>query len=142
MKKIIKNKVYDTDKAMKCASFENHSDKSAPDWYCETLYKKKTGEFFIHATGNSESRYSRDYGYKNRKGIENIFPVSFNEAHDWAKENCKLEELSLVFGDPSESGKAAIHIYLEKSSIQKVKSKASELDITVSEYIEGLIIQS
>ena len=48
MKKIIKGKVYDTDTARELASWANGGNWRDFSHLEETLYRKKTGEYFLH----------------------------------------------------------------------------------------------
>ena len=48
MRKIINKKMYNTNTAVEIASCSNDASTSDFDYYEETLYKKKTGEFFLY----------------------------------------------------------------------------------------------
>ena len=61
MKKIINGKVYDTETAQVLGSWSNMSDRSF-ERIDETLYRKRTGEFFLHGEGGPMSRYAVQIG--------------------------------------------------------------------------------
>ena len=54
MKKIINNKLYDTDTA-KRLGYDGGGDGF--DSWTEELYKKRTGEYFIYGEGGARTRY-------------------------------------------------------------------------------------
>ena len=57
MKKIINNKVYDTDTARCVGSWSSSDDPRAFQYVEETLFRKKNGEFFLHGFGGPASVY-------------------------------------------------------------------------------------
>lgn len=140
MKKIIKNKVYDTDTAKKCGEYEPTPYRSDFHWYCEELYQKKTGEFFLYGEGNAASPYSKSCGQNEWCGSESIKPLTYNEASEWAQEHLDGDEYINIFGNPEENAeKTVISISIRKDSHDKLKQAAAKAGKTVSEYIEGLI---
>lgn len=133
MKKIIKNKVYDTGTAKKCAEyeFENASEKDYT-WYREELYVKKTGEYFIYGEGNAASEYS------NRNG--KIKPLTYDEAREWAEKYLDADEYISIFGEPDESDETAnLHIQISKAAYTKLKQTAAKQGITLAQAVENLI---
>ena len=140
MKKIIKNKVYDTDTARELCTFEPNSSKKDKSWYKEVLYQKKTGEYFLHGQGNSESIYSKALSKKEKKGIEKLIPMNYDEAAAWAKKNLSTEIYDKIFGVPEEdSERIIISISIRKDTHMKLKRAAAQAGKTVSEYIEDMI---
>jgi len=126
MKKVINHKVYDTETAKKRGEHEPNPYRNDFSWYCETLYQKKTGEFFLHGDGNAASPY--------------IKPLTYEEAQKWAEKHLDGDEYIRIFGDPEEnSEKGAINLYIRKDTSKKLKQAAAKAGVTVSEYIEGLI---
>lgn len=73
MKKIIDGKKYNTETAQKMGGHDNG-----------TLYRKKTGEFFLHGEG------------------EQIIPQAEKEAEEWAKAHLKIDEYEAIFGEVGE----------------------------------------
>lgn len=53
MKKIIDGKMYNTETAKECGTWDNC--EYGFNRVEETLYRKKTGEFFIHGEGGANS---------------------------------------------------------------------------------------
>lgn len=56
MKRVIEGHRYDTDTAKKIGT-DGYSNRSDFDYWEETLYKTKSGFFFIHGEGGPRSRY-------------------------------------------------------------------------------------
>jgi hypothetical protein len=101
MKKIINGKKYDTNtaKILGSAGYSHPGDFS---YWQETLYRKKTGEFFVHGIGGAMSRYARQTGPNEWTGGEKIIPLTREEARKWAEKNLDAEEFEEVFGEVEE----------------------------------------
>lgn len=140
MKKVISGKVYDTETAKRVGEYEPNPYRSDFNWFCETLYQKKTGEFFLHGDGNANSKYSRSCGQNEWCGDEKIIPMAYDQAQKWAEEHLTGDEYIAIFGEPEEDEeKAQIHINLSKGAISKLKQASQKNGLTVSAYIEQLI---
>ena len=140
MKKIIKNKVYDTETAKKIGEYEPNPYRSDFYWYCEELYQKKTGEFFLYGEGNAASPYCRYVTHSERCGGEAIKPLSYKEAQEWAEQHLDTDEYISIFGNPEEdSSKVVVHISIRKDTHDKVRQAAAMTGKTVSEYIEDAL---
>ena len=61
MKKIINGKLYDTSTAHLVGEWDNQLYGN-PDYAAESLYRKRTGEFFLHGEGGARSRYAQLVG--------------------------------------------------------------------------------
>lgn len=97
MKKIINGKRYDTDTAKNLGS-AGYSHPGDFNYWRETLYRKKTGEFFLHGIGGAMSRYARSTGLNEWTGGEEIRPLSLEEAQKWAEKYLEVEEFERIFG--------------------------------------------
>ena len=81
MYRIIAGKRYDTNAADFIASV-SVSDQEAANKATESLYKKKTGEYFLHGVGGPLSRW----GHSTRQGWtdgESIRPLTVEQAQQW-----------------------------------------------------------
>lgn len=101
MKKIINRKKYDTETAKRIGSYSNGVGYSDLAYFCEELYEKKTGEFFIYKEGGPMSHMGicRDGSIV---GSENIIPVSENDAKNWVEEHLSVDEYESIFGEVEE----------------------------------------
>ena len=138
MKKIINGKLYDTDKAKEHGNFE-FSYRNNFDWYSETLFRKRTGEFFIFGEGNAASKYRRSCGQNEWCGGKWIIPLTYAEAQIWAEEKLDSDEYVAIFGEPEESGKYDLHIQISVSKAATLKQQATKAGQSIAAYIESLI---
>ena len=84
MMKIIKNKVYDTEKSTRIAIYSNGSAGSSSSW--EDLYLTKNGQMFIHGGGGPMSKYSVERD-NYTTGSSRLWLVNREEAYEWLVEN-------------------------------------------------------
>ena len=102
MKKIIEGKLYNTDTAKEMGCWSNMADYRNFSWYCETLYQKRTGEFFLHGEGGPMTQYARTIDQNSWSGGEKIMPLSFDAAREWAEKRLDADEYAQIFGMPGE----------------------------------------
>lgn len=101
MKKIINGKVYNTKTAQELTSYWNELSPTDFNHLTETLYRKKTGEYFLHGEGGAMTRYSEARGDM-RGGGEVIVPLTYAEAQEWAERHMTSDAYVAEFGDPGE----------------------------------------
>ena len=139
MKKIIRNRMYDTDTA-RVIGYHRHSNPSDFHYYIETLYCKRTGEYFLHGEGGPASRYATQIGMNEWSGGSKITPLDFAAARDWAEDNLDPDVYVEEFGEPSEDEScASISISLPVTTIDALKRRAKELGISVSALVAPMI---
>lgn len=105
MKRIIDGKRYDTDTAEKIG-FAKHGSTRDFEYYEETLYCKRTGEYFVHGFGHGASRYATHTENGWGPG-ENIAPMTYEQAREWAEKNLDADDYEHEFGPTSEYGDGA-----------------------------------
>ena len=103
MKKIIGGKKYDTETAKQVSKTWSAGEGSL-GWTEETLYRKKTGEYFLHGEGGPQTRYAEAYGQSGWTGGERIMPLTYDEASEWAEQHMDADAYIAAFGDPGEGG--------------------------------------
>ena len=101
MKKIINGKKYDTDTAEEVGCWSNHRYGSF-DFCGETLYRKKTGEFFLEGEGGPLSPYCEMSGPNEWRSGSQIIPLTKDEAREWAMEYLDGDEFEAIFGEVEE----------------------------------------
>ena len=101
MKKIINGKMYNTETAKEIDRASNNLPSSDFQYYEENLFKKKTGEFFLHGHGGPASKYREACGDM-WSGGENIIPLTVDEAKSWVEENSSTEIYIELFGEVDE----------------------------------------
>ena len=102
MKKIIEGKRYDTEKAKLVGEWDNSIYDSDFNMVEEVLYRKRTGEFFLHGMGGARTRYAEACGQNAWRGGERIMPMSYEEAQRWAEEHLDADVVEEYFAIPDE----------------------------------------
>lgn len=137
MRKVIKGKLYDTDKATRVASW---SDGYASDFrfVAEALYRKRTGEYFLHGEGGPMSRYAESCGQNQWAGGEAIRPLTYDEAREWMEGHADADEYEAEFGIPDEGSEHDLHVIVSEAAWQALSRAASSDGTTVRAIIERL----
>lgn len=126
MKKIIKNKVYSTETAQKLAEY-THGDPSQQDYYCETLYRKRGGEYFLHGYGHAASPYCEWVDTSTRSAGDRIVPMTYDAAREWAATNLNADEYEAFFGEVEEDdSRAMLPVSLTASQLEQIKRLAAQ----------------
>ncbi len=99
MKKIINGKKYDTDTAEYLVQY--NSVYGSFEDYKETLYRKRTGEFFLAGKGGPESKYRQRVGNGGWSDGAGIIPLTQEEAKKWVEENAN-DRYEEIFGKVEE----------------------------------------
>ena len=142
MKKIINGKVYDTETAKRLGWYENTYNVRDFHYCCETLYRKKTGEYFLHGEGGPMSRYAEASGMNSWSSGERIMPMTYAEATRWAEENLDGDEYEEIFGAVIEDDTKKLVTYnLTVTSIEKLKRLSEMQGISASELLDQIIQQ-
>ena len=140
MKKVINGKVYDTETAELVARWSNGQSTSDFDYCAEDLYRKRTGEFFIHGDGGASSKYAVSYGNGFWGGGEKITPLTYEAAQKWAEEHLSGEKYEAIFGEVAEDeSKTAVTLSLSAAAVERAKRTAAQKGISLSALIESLI---
>lgn len=140
MKKIIRGRVYDTETAIELGStYGGAENRSDFNYWEETLYKKRTGEYFLYCFGGALSQYGEWHGNSGGSG-EQIKPLAYDDAKKWAEEALDGDEWIKEFGEPKEDmDRVQIQISMTVGAVNIVKRAAQKRDKSVSETIEMLI---
>lgn len=98
MKKVIKGKKYNTETAKFVGSYGiNLADRFARMEEC--LYRKRTGEYFLHGEGGPWSKYGISLNLNECCGGEEIIPLTHEEAREWAETHLSVDEYEKEFGE-------------------------------------------
>lgn len=142
MKKIIAGRIYDTESARMIGEFE-FSGRGDFHWYKETLYLKKTGEFFMHGIGNAASPYRTAVAQSEWSEGEKIIPLTYETARTWCEEHIPAEEYVAIFGEPEdEEGSARLHVLVSANAMARLKKAQSREGKPMSQIIEDLILSN
>jgi len=136
MKKIIARKKYDTETATAVAQWCDGEEKE-PNFIRETLYIKRTGEFFLHGKGGVNTRYSHFVPPRNWEPGEEIIPLLYHDAKRWAEKHLTAEDYEELFGEiPEDHSKGILCISMSKAGIERLKRNAAIERKSLGEYVE------
>lgn len=131
MKKIIDGALYNTDTAQELGSDEpNGYDRGNFEYFRETLYKTKSGKYFLHGEGHANSRYGVWFQNTGGWGAQ-IRPMSPHSAREWAEEHMNADEYMKLFGEVDEASdeREALNITIPadlKAALDRLKSEKSK----------------
>ena len=139
MKKVIKGRVYCTETAKYLGNWSNTANSRDFAWTSETLYRTKSGQYFLHCEGGPLSRYG--YSCGNQGGYdEHIEVLSIDQAKQWAEENLNGDEYIKAFGTPDEEARPTISISAEsKLKLDEMQSRSGKQQIQI---VEELILKA
>lgn len=138
MKKIINGKLYDTDKARYLGG---DSAGDGFSYWCEELYVKRTGEYFLYGKGGPMTKYAESAGQNQWTGGEKIIPLTLNNAMKWAEEHLRAEAYEEIFGLPDEDAvPVALNVQIDAGLMARIREKAAgdgaSLTATVAALLE------
>lgn len=140
MKKVINRKLYDTETATLVGEYspEGFSPRDF-NWWCESLYLKKTGEYFLHGEGGPLSPFSVSYGTGGMKGSEEITPLTYEEARQWAEENLSGDEYLAHFEADEEGQNVIVQASLspkDKAILDRLRSGGKTISDVISDLLQ------
>jgi hypothetical protein len=139
MKKVIGGKRYDTETA-KEMGYDYYGTPRDFNHWTETLYRKRTGEYFLHGEGGPMSRYAQTIGQNEWSGGEQIQPLTVENARQWAEEHLSADEYESIFGEISEDdSKKTVTFSIATDAVEILSRLASETGKTKSELVEEMI---
>ena len=137
MRKIINNKVYDTATATWIGLSDNGYECNALSYSGETLYRKRTGEYFLHGEGGPLTSYAVRTGSNNWSGSERITPISYYAARQWAVEHLSAEAYETEFGEVTEDdSQVTITLSLRADTAEALRRAAAKAGQSMSAYAE------
>lgn len=139
MKKIINGKVYDTSTAQKLASAGNSNCSDGMARYSEVLYRKRTGEYFLHGSGGAMTKYATSLGGGSWGSGESIIPLSYAEATEWAETHLDGDKYEEIFGQVVEDETRRTVTYsIAAASAERFKREAARRGITIGALLDEL----
>lgn len=134
MEKVVSGKRYNVEKAKEMGVY------SGPG-YKETLFRKRTGEYFLYGEGGAETRYAEREGRIWKSG-KMIIPLTYDEARDWAEGHLDSGLYEAIFGELPEgenAGKLIVTLSVNAVRWEKARREAQKRGIPISEYVESLL---
>ncbi len=104
MRKIIGNRIFDTDRARLIGQYSNigRGADSFSDfnfWEANLYRTPRSGRYFLAGGGNAMSRYRKSCGQNSWGGGEGIEPMTRDEAYEWAELYLPETLVEQEFGD-------------------------------------------
>lgn len=138
MKKVIGGSLYNTDTAQELGHVEPAGyDSGDFNYFCESLYRTKSGKYFLHGEGHGNSRYGAWTGNTGGWG-EEIRPYTPEEARKWAEENLATDVYEEAFGEVVEASdiKAVLNISVSSEFKAMLVKMREESGKSISQIIE------
>lgn len=140
MKKIINGKVYDTDTARELGIWTNTWDHRSWTYEHESLYVKRTGEYFLFGEGGPQTKYAESTSDNQWSGGQKILPLSPSKAREWAEEHLTADEYEAAFGLPDEDAEdVALYVKVPAVLMARLKQRTAMDCVSVSSYIIALL---
>ena len=139
MKKIINKKLYDTETAKELAAWSNDYYPNDFHYAEETLYRKRTGEYFMYGEGGGLSRYA-EHTPSGWTWGEQIIPLTYDEAREWAEKHLTADEYAEIFGMPDEGddSKTVLTITLPTTKAAALRQAAEKASMSIGAYIDSV----
>jgi hypothetical protein len=100
MRQIINGKMYNTETAI--VMEEDWNGKTGLSYFCEVLYRKKNGEFFLHREGGALTSMAVSCPVNSTTGSQKIIPFTDEEAREWAEKHMAESDYTAIWGTPAE----------------------------------------
>ena len=138
MIKVLNGKQYNTRTAKRLGSCYGGANNNDVDYWAETLYRTKSGNYFLHGEGGALTRYATVNGNDSGWG-ERIIPMAYDQAVKWAEDNLNGEEYIAAFGVPDDT-RPTISISPEtKRKLDEMQSRTGKQQIQI---VEELILKA
>ena len=139
MIKIINGRKYSTETAVSIGGVASSLESNLYR-VTETLYRKKSGEYFLHGQGGPMTQYATPESGGNWSGVEAISPMTYIEAKAWAEEHLTAEEFETTFGVVTDDeSTVALNTNLSAAANDKLRRMASTDGISIKMLLERMI---
>ena len=141
MKKIIGGKLYDTETAREVGEWDNGLSGGDFGLEVETLYRKRTGEYFLHGWGGAASRYAKQVGTSTWGAGAEIRPLTYEQAREWAERKLDADAYQEEFGPAPEGDGEAVHLHatISEAARRALDAEAARTGETRSAIVDRLL---
>ena len=136
MKKVIKGRVYDTSTAKKISECDNGVYGNDINACSETLYRTKSGCYFLHGCGGTNTKYATVLDGSWGSG-EKIIPLDEESAIEWANGHMPQDAYELAFKSLPKS--KCVSAILTAEQIIKLERLRKETGKTFSALISDAV---
>jgi len=100
MRAVINGLRYDTDKAVLIGEAGYSGSYSDFQWWEAGLYRTpRAGRYFLAGSGGPMTRWARSIGFNGRTGSSGVFPMTPEEAREWAERYLIVDEVEKGFAE-------------------------------------------
>jgi hypothetical protein len=124
MRTVINNKVYDTNTAQFLGAYEHNG-------ITECLYRKRTGEYFLHMTDKQPRKDKAGWRDGNK-----IAPYDYETARTWAELSLSKSLFERLFSGAGEDKQVMLGARVKDSTVAKLEQLQSETGKTIGELID------
>ena len=124
MKKVINGSLNDTETAKLPGEDPYSNPRDFAHWR-ESLYRTKSGKYFLHGAGGPMTKYAVSVGQNEWSGGEKIIPLDLDSAQRWAEEHLDGDEYIRAFGEPEERTTIMISA-ATKARLSDIKAKTGK----------------
>ena len=124
MKKVINGTLCDTDTAKKLGE-DSYSNPGDFQYWVETLYRTKSGKYFLHGEGGAMTKYAVCVAQNEWSSGEKIIPLDLESAQKWAEEHLDGDDYLAAFGEPEERTTIMISA-ATKARLSDIKAKTGK----------------
>ena len=140
MKKIIGGKRYDTETAMRIGEGSGGYPGDF-NYFSETLYRKKTGEYFLAGEGGPASKYAKQVELNSWSGGEKIIPLTYEQAREWGEEHLDPDDYENVFGIVEDLDKMVISLSMPAAVVDMLRKESARTGRAMSDIVAEKILQ-
>lgn len=143
MKKVIEGALYNTATAKEIGCFSNGLMPSDFEYFEETLYRTKSGKYFLYGYGGGNSKYGEWHGNSGGPGSD-LRPYTPVEAAEWAEEHLDADEYTAEFGEPDEASEdtEVLICTIPKDLKTKLRRMSSEQNRPMGQIVAELIAKT
>ena len=139
MKKVVQGKQLNTETA-KLIGEHSHLLPGDLDYFSESLYRTKSGSYFVYGEGGPRSQYARQSGQNNWSGGYAFELLSREQAAKWAEEHLSGDEYIAEFGEPDEDGIEIMTIRISSATRAKLDAERDRTGETLSVIVDRAIM--
>ena len=140
MKRIIRNKVYDTRTATLIKQADHPNITNGEGSCKQSLYRKKTGDYFLFVDGARTDVFDNLALENNVHDRErHIYPLTYEQTRAWAEEEMSADEWLAIFEPVEDDTLMALNLTLSASAVSKFRLAAQRQQISQRELMERLI---
>jgi hypothetical protein len=145
MRKIINGRTYNTETS-KCIGEWNNGCYGSDFRACsEVLYKNTKGAYFLHGEGGPMSKYAVHHGNET-SGSEEIIPMTYEEAREWAEEHLDADEYEAEFGEAEEAEgdlttRERVNLTLDSGIMANLRKLSESSGVPMSKMVDKAILE-